>query len=286
VSQPAPPPWPAVADLVNRTLAEDLGRAGDITSNATIPQDHRSTGHLVGRTPGRVAGLAQATMAFTLVDESVRVALLVPDASDIVAGELLATATGPTRALLAAERTCLNLLGHLSGVATATAEMMRLVSGTKTQIVDTRKTLPGLRALQKYAVRCGGGANHRFGLDDAVLIKDNHIAAVGSISAAIKAARHTVGHMVNIEVEVDTLDQLDEALAVGVDAVLLDNMSPSTLAEAVRRVGGRCITEASGGVTPETVRTIAESGVDLISTGWITHSAPQLDIGFDLGPIH
>lgn len=282
MSQPPPPPSPAVADLVNRTLAEDLGRAGDLTSNATIPEGHQSVGHVVGRTPGRVAGLVQATMAFTLVDESVDIELCVHDGSDIVGGERLATVTGATRSLLAAERTCLNLLGHLSGVATATAEMVRLVAGTNAQIVDTRKTLPGLRALQKYAVRCGGGANHRFGLDDAVLIKDNHIAAVGSVSAAIKAARSAVGHMVKIEVEIDALDQLDEALAAGVDAVLLDNMSSEQLVEAVRRVAGRCVTEASGAVTPATVREIAETGVDLISMGWLTHSAPQLDIGFDL----
>ena len=220
--------------------------------------------------------------AFTIFDPDVAVAIHVGDGEAVAAGAVLATVTGRTRSLLTAERTCLNLLGHLSGVATVTAEMTRLIEGTRAHIVDTRKTLPGLRALQKYAVRMGGGANHRFGLHDAVLIKDNHIAAVGSLSGAVKAAKSAVGHMVKIEVEVDTLEQLGEALAVGVDAVLLDNMTLDQLAEAVRVIDGRCLSEASGGVTPETVRSVAESGVDLISVGWLTHSAPQLDIGFDL----
>ncbi len=277
-----PPPDLGVEALLWRALGEDLGRAGDLTSNATIPAEHRSVGHVVARAPGRIAGLHQALRAFTVLDDSVVVRALASDGQDVAAGERLAEVAGPTRSLLAAERTCLNLLGHLSGVATATAAMVRLVEGTGARIVDTRKTLPGLRALEKYAVRAGGGANHRFGLDDAVLIKDNHIAAVGSIGGAIKAARLAVGHMVRIEVEVDTLDQLDEALAVGVDAVLLDNMTPDELRTAVARVAGRTLTEASGGVTAETVRAIAESGVDLISMGWLTHSAPQLDVAFDL----
>ena len=277
-----PPPDLGVEALLWRAFGEDLGRAGDLTSNATIPAEHRSVGHVVARAPGRIAGLHQALRAFTVLDDSVVVRALASDGQDVAAGERLAEVAGPTRSLLAAERTCLNLLGHLSGVATATAAMVRLVEGTGARIVDTRKTLPGLRALEKYAVRAGGGANHRFGLDDAVLIKDNHIAAVGSIGGAIKAARLAVGHMVRIEVEVDTLDQLDEALAVGVDAVLLDNMTPDELRTAVARVAGRTLTEASGGVTAETVRAIAESGVDLISMGWLTHSAPQLDVAFDL----
>lgn len=271
-----------VDELVRAALAEDLGRAGDITSNATIPAGHHSTGRIVARRAGRVAGLAAATRAFTLHDPQTVIELHVADGASVDPGEMLATVSGATRSLLAAERTCLNLLGHLCGVATATAEMVERVAGTNARIVDTRKTLPGMRALQKYAVRCGGGVNHRFGLDDAVLIKDNHVAAVGSVAGAIKAARATVGHMVKIEVEVDTIEQLHEALAVGVDAVLLDNMTPAQLAEAVGVVAGRCVTEASGGVTRETVRAIAESGVDLISMGWLTHSAPQLDIGFDL----
>jgi len=282
VTWASPPPGLGVDDLLRRALAEDLGRAGDLTSDATIPAGHRSVGHVVARAHGRIAGLAEATRAFALLDPTVEVRLLVTDGADVAAGERLAEIAGPTRSLLAAERTCLNLLGHLSGVATATADMMRRIAGTRARIVDTRKTLPGLRALQKYAVRCGGGANHRFGLDDAVLIKDNHVAAVGSIAGAVKTARDAVGHMVKIECEVDTLDQLDEALSAGVDAVLLDNMTPDQLRAAVTRVAGRCVTEASGGVTPDTVRPIAETGVDLISMGWLTHSAPQLDIAFDL----
>jgi nicotinate-nucleotide pyrophosphorylase (carboxylating) len=268
--------------LLRRALAEDLGRAGDITSSSTVPADQRAAGHVVARASGRIAGLAQATRAFTLLDPTVEIRLIVGDAHDAAAGETLAHVAGSTRSLLAAERTCLNLLGHLSGVATATAGMVRRIEGTRARIVDTRKTLPGLRALQKYAVRCGGGANHRFGLDDAVLIKDNHIAAVGSVAGAIKAVRDAVGHMVKVECEVDTLTQLDEALAAGVDAVLLDNMTVDELRVAVDRVAGRCVTEASGGVTPEVVRAIAESGVDLISKGWLTHSAPQLDVALDL----
>ena len=282
MSELTPPPSHAVDVLLQTALAEDLGRAGDVTSNATIPADQVSAGRIVARSPGTIAGLELATRVFTMVDAGVVVECHVADGDDVGAGTLLATISGRTRSLLTAERTCLNLLGHLCGVATATADMVRRLEGTRARIVDTRKTLPGMRAVQKYAVRAGGGANHRFGLDDAILIKDNHIAATGSLTAAVKASRASVGHMVKIEVEVDTLDQLDEALVVGVDAVLLDNMAPKMLAEAVRRVGGRCATEASGGVTPETVRAIAETGVDLVSVGWLTHSAPQLDIGFDL----
>jgi nicotinate-nucleotide pyrophosphorylase (carboxylating) len=278
----AAPPHGALEELLRHALAEDLGRAGDLTSNATIPADHHSTGRIVTRRAGRIAGVQQATQAFVLVDAGTTVDVRIADGADAAAGDVLAVVTGKTRSLLTAERTCLNLLGHLCGVATATAEMVGRIAGTNARIVDTRKTLPGLRALQKYAVRCGGGVNHRFGLDDAVLIKDNHIAAVGSVAGAVKVAKASVGHMVKVEVEVDTLDQLGEALAAGVDAVLLDNMSPDQLAEAVRMVDGCCVTEASGGVTADTVRAIAESGVDLISMGWLTHSAPQLDIGFDL----
>ncbi len=282
MDQIAAPPATAVKPLLEAALAEDLGRAGDITSNATIPADHVSTGRISARESGRIAGLSLAVLAFSMVDGDVVAELHVADGSDVEAEDVLATVTGRTRSLLAAERTCLNLLGHLSGVATAVAEIVRRVEGTGSCIVDTRKTLPGMRALQKYAVRCGGGVNHRFGLDDAVLIKDNHIAAVGSLATAVKAARDHVGHMVKVEVEVDTLEQLDEALAAGVDAVLLDNMPPAMLVEAVDRIDGQCISEASGGVTRDTVRAIAETGVDLISMGWPTHSAPQLDIGFDL----
>ncbi len=281
-SVPPSPPAAIIEDVVRRALAEDIGRGGDLTTEATIAADHRSMATLVSRQPGTIAGLAAATSVFALIDDAVEVRPEVADGDRVAAGAVLARVEGPTRAILTGERTCLNLLGRLSGVATATADLVRLVAGTKARIVDTRKTTPGLRTLEKYAVRCGGGANHRFGLDDAVLIKDNHIAAAGSIADAVTAARSHIGHMVKVEVEVDTLDQLDVVLGLGVDAVLLDNMDPETLAEAVRRIGGRCVAEASGTVTADTVRAVAETGVDLISVGWITHSAPQLDIGLDL----
>lgn len=277
-----PPHGPDVDDLLGRALAEDLGLAGDLTTDATIPADHRSSGAIVARRPGTLAGLAVATRVFTLLDRRVEVTLLVGDGERVDAGEKLARVAGRTFALLTGERTCLNLLGRLSGIATATRAMVDRIEGTASRIVDTRKTTPGLRSLEKYAVRCGGGVNHRLGLYDAVLIKDNHIAAVGSVEEAVAAVRRSVDETVKIEVEVDTLDQLDTVLSLGVDAVLLDNMMPDTLAEAVRRVDGRCVTEASGGVTLETVRAIAETGVDLISVGALTHSSPQLDVAFDI----
>ncbi len=271
-----------VDDVLRRALDEDLGRAGDITTNATIPAEQFSHARIVARQAGTIAGLAAATRVFAMLDPDVEVVLHVVDGTPVEAGAVLAEVSGPTRAILTGERTCLNLMGHLSGIATKTAAMQAAVEGTKARIVDTRKTLPGLRALQKYAVRVGGGTNHRFGLDDSVLIKDNHIAAVGSIKAAVTAARRMVGHPVKIELEVDTLEQLDEALDVGVDVVLFDNMDFETLRKAVAIVDGRCLTEASGGVTMETVRAVAESGVDLIAVGALTHSAPHLDIGLDL----
>jgi nicotinate-nucleotide pyrophosphorylase (carboxylating) len=197
-------------------------------------------------------------------------------------GDIVARMSGPARPILSAERVALNYLGHLSGIATATAAFSDRISHTRAKIADTRKTTPGLRVFEKYAVRCGGGVNHRFGLDDAVLIKDNHIAVAGGIGPALRAAKAASGHLVKVEIEVDTLAQLDEVLAEGADAVLLDNMTPDILAQAVRRIGGRMIAEASGGVTLDTVKAIAESGVDLISTGWITHSAPVLDLGLDI----
>ncbi len=280
---PVLPLPPLLVDGVLRAaLAEDLGRAGDITTNATIPAEARATARIVARGSGVVAGLEAATRVFTLLDPDALVTLHTADGDPVAAGELLATVEGRTRALLTGERTCLNILGHLSGVATATARLVDLVHGTGARIADTRKTIPGLRALQKYAVRCGGGVNHRFGLDDAVLVKDNHIAAVGSLPAAVAAAGAAVGHTVRIEVEVDTLAQLQEALDAGADAVLLDNMTLSELEKAVEIVGGRCVTEASGGITPDTVAAVAATGVDLISVGWLTHSAPQLDVGLDL----
>jgi len=270
-----------VEPLVRATLLEDLGLAGDITSNAVVPADHRSTMVFSLRQPGVVAGLDVAETAFRLVDPAIVFDRLSSDGISHQPGTEIARVSGSSRSILAAERTALNFLGHLSGVATATANLVKAVAGTKAAIVCTRKTMPGLRAFQKYAVRAGGGMNHRFALYDAVLIKDNHIAVAGGVSEAISRAKANTGHMVKIEVEVDTLEQLLEAMAIGVDAVLLDNMSPAQLREAVGIIDGRAIAEASGGITPETVAAVAASGVDLISIGWTTHSAPNLDIGLD-----
>ncbi|MGI6853914.1 carboxylating nicotinate-nucleotide diphosphorylase [Mesorhizobium sp. 1B3] len=267
--------------LVRTALLEDLGRAGDLTTNAIVPVDASATMMLAARQAGVVAGLDIAALAFRIIDPATVITVARPDGSGVSPGEIIATVRGPARALLTAERTALNFLCHLSGIATTTAQVVEAIHGHKARIVCTRKTTPGLRALEKYAVRAGGGGNHRFGLDDAVLIKDNHIAIAGDIRTAIERARDSVGHMVRIEVEVDTLDQLDIALAAGVDAVLLDNMSLDQLAQAVAMVGGRAMTEASGRVTPETAPAIASTGVDLISIGWLTHSAPILDIGLD-----
>jgi len=277
-----PVPDHVVDKVLRLALEEDLGRAGDITTNAVIPQEQYSHGKIVARGAGTIAGLAAATRVFATLDPRVEVVIHVDEGAAVEAGSVLADVNGPTRAMLTGERTCLNLVGHLSGIATKTATMQAAVEGTNARIVDTRKTLPGLRALEKYAVRAGGGANHRFGLDDSVLIKDNHIAALGSIEAAVLAAKAKVGHPVKIELEVDTLEQLEVALEIGVDVVLLDNMGPETLRKAVAMVDGRCLTEASGGVTIETVRSVAETGVDLIAVGALTHSAPQLDIGLDM----
>lgn len=270
-----------VEPLVRATLLEDLGLAGDITSNAVVPADYRSTMVFSLRQPGVIAGLDVAETAFRLVDPAIVFDRLSSDGTSHQPGTEIARVSGSSRSILAAERTALNFLGHLSGVATATANLVKAVAGTKAAIVCTRKTMPGLRAFQKYAVRAGGGMNHRFALYDAVLIKDNHIAVAGGVSEAISRAKANTGHMVKIEVEVDTLEQLLEAMAIGVDAVLLDNMSPAQLREAVGIIDGRAIAEASGGITPETVAAVAASGVDLISIGWTTHSAPNLDIGLD-----
>jgi nicotinate-nucleotide pyrophosphorylase (carboxylating) len=268
-------------DIVRRALDEDLAEAGDLTTEACIPADSTSVAEIGVRRPGVVAGLEVGANVFRTVDPEVRVELAAADGDRVEAGQVLGRVEGRSRSILTAERTALNLMGRMSGVATATARLVDAVAGTGAVIADTRKTMPGLRALDKYAVRMGGGRNHRFGLYDAVLIKDNHIVAAGSITDAVVAARERVGHMVKIEVEVETLEQLDELLTVGADVVLLDNMDPDTLGQAVEKVSGRMVTEASGTVTLETVRAIAESGVDVISTGWITHSPPQLDIGLD-----
>ena len=267
--------------LVRAALLEDLGRAGDLTTFATVPAEHTGRVALVARERGVLAGTAPAALAWTLLDPAVRVDFALADGSPVEPGAVIGTVTGPTRALLTGERVALNLLGHLSGVASATAGLVQEVAGTRASICDTRKTTPGLRALEKAAVVAGGGLNHRFGLDDAVLIKDNHVAFAGSVTEAVARARAVVGHMVKIEVEVDTLEQLRELIGTPADAVLLDNMDPATLRRAVDLVDGRMITEASGRITAQTVRAVAEAGVDLISVGWITHSAPVLDIGLD-----
>jgi nicotinate-nucleotide pyrophosphorylase (carboxylating) len=277
----SPLPTLMIEAPVRAALLEDLGRAGDLTTTAIVPVTARASTALVARQAGVVAGLDVAALAFSLIDPAIEIEVTRPDGSPVQPGDRIAVISGPTRGILTAERVALNFLGHLSGVASATATLVAAVRGHKARICCTRKTLPGLRALQKYAVRAGGGVNHRFGLDDAVLIKDNHVAAAGGVAAAIRAARQGVGHLVKIEVEVDSLEQLDEALTVGVDAVLLDNMTPPMLAEAVRRVAGRAVTEASGRITPVTAPAIAASGVDLISAGWLTHSASVLDIGLD-----
>lgn len=270
-----------VEPLVRAALLEDLGRAGDITTEAIVPADRTARLVLAARQPGVVAGLDAAALAFTLIDPAITLTVKQPDGSRLEAGSAIATLEGPARGILTGERVALNFLSHLSGIATATAGIVDAVRCCKAKIVCTRKTTPGLRALEKYAVRAGGGSNHRFGLDDAVLIKDNHIAIAGGVRSAIERARANVGHLVKIEVEVDTLDQLEEVLELGVDAVLLDNMSPEILTQAVRMVDGRVITEASGRITPATAAAIAATGVDLISVGWLTHSAAILDIGLD-----
>jgi nicotinate-nucleotide pyrophosphorylase (carboxylating) len=276
-----PPSALLIEPQIRAALEEDLGRAGDITSELTIPADRQAVARLVARKPGRIAGLICADIAFRLVDSSLTFEVAAADGSDVAAGAVLATISGPARAILIAERVTLNFLGPLSGTATLTAQLVKAVEGTSARIVCTRKTLPGLRTLQKYAVRCGGGFNHRFGLDDAAMIKDNHIQAAGGIAPAVARLRAGLGHMVKIEVEVDRLEQLQEALAHGVDTILLDNMSLDDMRRAVAMAKGKAVLEASGNVTLETVRAIAETGVDYISSGAITHSAPNLDIGLD-----
>jgi len=274
-------PQVMIEPLVRATLLEDLGRAGDITTDAVVPAEARAETALVARKPGVVAGLDFALAAFRLIDPAIDVRVERQDGSRLASGDTIATITGPARGILTAERSALNFLCHLSGVASATRGVVDAIAGHKAAVVCTRKTMPGLRAAQKYAVRVGGGSNHRFGLDDAVLIKDNHVAISGGIRAAVERVRAGVGHMVKIELEVDTLAQLEEALALRLDAVLLDNMDPAMLRQAVGMVDGRMITEASGGIRPDTAVAIAASGVDLMSIGWLTHSAQVLDIGLD-----
>jgi nicotinate-nucleotide pyrophosphorylase (carboxylating) len=272
-----------IDDVVTRALAEDLGRAGDVTSIATIPEDLTAHAIVVARQAGVIAGLPLVASAFRKLAPDVAISPHARDGASVAAKTALMHVTGPARAVLAAERVGLNLLGHLSGVATATNEFVRRVKGTRLRICCTRKTTPGLRALEKYAVRCGGGFNHRFGLDDAMLIKDNHIAVAGGIRAVLERARRSAGHLVKIEIEVDGLDQLGEVLAVGLaDAVLLDNMDVADMRKAVGMVGDRFPLEASGGITLDTIKAVASTGVDYASSGWITHSAPNLDVALDI----
>jgi nicotinate-nucleotide pyrophosphorylase (carboxylating) len=272
-----------VEEAVRAALAEDFGRAGDITSQATIPASAQARAVIAARKkPGVLAGLGLARKAFELVDPSLRFEALARDGDHFAPGAVLARIEGSARGILSAERVALNFLGRLCGIATLTSHYAEAVAPTKAKICCTRKTTPGLRAFEKYAVRCGGGVNHRFGLDDAVLIKDNHIAVAGGVAPALRASKAFVGHLVKIEIEVDTLDQLREVLAEGADAVLLDNMTPAQLREAVAMIGGRMKAEASGGIHLDGLREVAETGVDLISSGALTHSAPVLDLGLDI----
>jgi nicotinate-nucleotide pyrophosphorylase (carboxylating) len=271
-----------VEPIVRAALLEDLGRAGDITTDAIVPQGAEVDAVIAARQPGVVAGLDAALLAFELVEPTLQIERVCADGDRISRGEVVARISGPARGALGAERTALNFLSRMSGIATATRSLADAVTGTRAKIVCTRKTTPGLRVLEKQAVRLGGGANHRFGLDDAMLIKDNHIALAGGVRPALESAKRHAGHLVKIELEVDTLDQLAEALEVGVDAVLLDNMTPETMRRAVMMVDRRAIIEASGRINLETAPAIAATGVDLISSGWITHSAPILDLGLDI----
>src|SRR5688572_9781255 len=268
---------------VERALAEDLGRAGDVTSIATIPDGTPARAVVVARKAGTIAGLPLVAATFRRLDPAIDIKADHRDGDSVAAKTALMTVSGDARTILAAERAALNLLGHLSGIATATAELVRRAKGSRTRICCTRKTTPGLRALEKYAVRCGGGFNHRFGLDDAMLIKDNHIAVAGGVRAVLERARAHAGHLVKTEIEVDTLDQLREVLDTELaDVVLLDNMSVDELRQAVEMTAGRVLLEASGGVTLDTIAAVAATGVDYASSGWITHSAPSLDVALDI----
>ena len=271
--------------VVRAALAEDLGRAGDLTARACVPAEARMSGVFAARKPGVAAGVDAVRIAVRMLDPEARIETLIADGQAFSAGAALVRVEANARALLAAERTALNLLGRMCGIATLTQAYVNAVAGTRARIADTRKTTPGLRALEKHAVACGGGMNHRFGLDDAVLIKDNHVALCGGVGEAVRRARAHVGHLVKVEVEVDTLDQLDEALAERPDVVMLDNFTLPALREAVERARispfGRPVLEASGGVTLDTVGDIARTGVDVISVGALTHSAPALDVGLD-----
>lgn len=270
------------ARVVKSALAEDLGEAGDVTTEAIVPVESRTQAVIRSREPGRIAGTDSIALVLEHWRGTANAVVEVPDGGDVAAGGIVATLDGAARTLLSGERVMLNLLGRLSGIATATAAVVRAVEGTGAAIKDTRKTTPGLRALEKYAVAVGGGVNHRFGLYDAVLVKDNHIGVAGSIADAVARVRERWREALPVQVEVDTLAQLDEALACRVDAVLLDNMTPEQLRCAVAIAGKRCHLEASGGITLANVRAVAETGVDSISLGWLTHSARSLDLGLDV----
>jgi nicotinate-nucleotide pyrophosphorylase (carboxylating) len=277
-----PLPRLLVEPIVRAALVEDLGRAGDITTDSIVPPGERMAGVIAARQDGVISGTDAAAIAFALVDPEVAVTVERGDGARVAPGDVVLRLEGPARAILTAERVALNLLCRLSGVATATNSLVEAARPHgKASIVCTRKTTPGLRSLEKHAVRAGGGSNHRFGLDDAVLIKDNHIAVAGGVRPAIERAKARAGHLVKIECEVDTLRQLEEVLALGVDAVLLDNMEPAILARAVAMIDGRALSEASGRINAQTVGAVAASGVDLISCGWITHSAAIIDLGLD-----
>jgi nicotinate-nucleotide pyrophosphorylase (carboxylating) len=268
---------------VTRALAEDLGRAGDVTSIATVPDGTLGRAVVVARKAGTIAGLPLVETAFKTIDPSIEIEGHARDGAAVAHKAPLMTVAGEARAILAAERVALNFIGHLSGIASATAEFVRRIAHTRARVCCTRKTTPGLRALEKYAVRCGGGFNHRFGLDDAILIKDNHIAVAGGVRAVLERARQSAGHLVKIEIEVDRLDQLREVLATGLaDVALLDNMDRAMLREAVKLTAGRLVLEASGGITLDSAAAVAETGVDYLSSGAITHSSPSLDVGLDI----
>lgn len=276
-----PAPHHVIKQCVEMALSEDLGRAGDITTAGIIAANATTKAHITARAPGIIAGMEVAMSAFHTVNSDILFDTKITDGEPVQPGTIIAEISGPATGILTAERTALNFLGHLSGIATLTRQFVEAIDGTGAHICCTRKTTPGLRALEKFAVRAGGGINHRFGLDDAVLIKDNHIAAAGGIKPALVAAKSSTGHMVRIEIEVDRLDQLAEVMEEGVDVVMLDNMTPDMLREAVAIIAGRAVSEASGGVSLNSVKAIAEAGVDMISVGAITHSAPTLDLGLD-----
>ncbi len=269
-------------DIVRHALKEDLGRAGDLTTEAVVPAGIMAHGRILNRVEGCIAGIDVALSAFRLLDPGARIRRLHRDGEIVSAHTVLAEIEGSARAILSGERTALNFLGRLSGIATATRSVVACLGNRRARVVCTRKTTPGMRILEKHAVRAGGGANHRFGLDDAILIKDNHLAVAGSITEAVRRARLRAGHLMKIEVEVDTWEQLEEALSQPIDAVLLDNMTPEQVAKAVQRIGGRLLTEVSGGITPERAVAYADAGVDLISIGWLTHSAPSWDVSLEV----